>query len=875
MNLWKIFLKLRYKRQKQGKGGIGIWLILLCPLIVQMLSLITIFGWITSSRSLIEIIPHSAPMQFNTALCFFLCSNAFLLSLSRKYDILRILLVICAGAISLISLSQYPLHINFGINTLFIQPFLTNSNHPMSMAPSTALAFISISCSLLLFTFNRRLTPSRGLAISLFASISFALGLVPLFGYLIHLETAYLWIPVETGACFVLLGIATISYIWSRSPQESNWLPIPIFLACITVSLSMSTAVFNKELNKFNQSLEINTQNAVLLTQQTLEDLIQSLNRMAMRWESANKTPDALWYADAKQYLNDYPYLLALEVLDKTLTIQTIESHTNYSIWLGKNLNTDPQRLQLIQKAISTRTPVISENIAIKQGGLGFLCFIPLFIKDQFSGMLVAVFRADDFFNTILTRARFPSINISVYEHGKLVFSNALNPKNSTMEYQHSHTMRYKNTEWVIRLSPDSAAIARGVSHGYLLIWGFGFIMTLILTLCTYFALKANEKSKALANSERSYKMILNGIKDYAIYMLTPIGNVKSWNIAAQKINGYKYDEILGKHFSIFCTPEDIANNIPEKILHIAKTKGKYAGEGIIIRKDGSQFWAKIIIEPLYDPDKKLVGFVNISRDITDSRQLEQERKEVEEANIILMKELENSNSELEHFAHIASHDLQEPIRMINNFGAILLSEKQASLDEEGKEYLHIMTNASIRMQELINDLLNYSRVSKEKIQFQVFDGEAVLKSTLENIKTLIEEQKAIITHDPLPKLYGNPMQIMRLLQNLITNAIKYQPANNKPVIHIGLHDLGHKWQISIKDNGLGIEAEFIKEIFEPFRRLHSWESIAGSGLGLSICKKIAEIHNGELSVISTPGTGSTFYLTLPKYEDLCKNNND
>ncbi len=230
-----------------------------------------------------------------------------------------------------------------------------------------------------------------------------------------------------------------------------------------------------------------------------------------------------------------------------------------------------------------------------------------------------------------------------------------------------------------------------------------------------------------------------------------------------------------------------------------------------------------------------------------------------------LMQQLIESNVALERFAYVASHDLQEPIRMINNFGKILLAEYQNRLDDEGKEYLSMVTESGERMRDMVNDLLDYSRMSHEEMKPELFSGNHVLESALENLKVLITDSRTVITHDSLPELSGNPVQIMRLLQNLITNAIKYQPRGNTPRIHVGAEDGGNTWRISISDNGIGIDNRFLAQIFEPFRRLHTWDTIKGSGLGLSICKKLAENNNGSISATSTPSKGSIFTITLPK----------
>ncbi len=231
----------------------------------------------------------------------------------------------------------------------------------------------------------------------------------------------------------------------------------------------------------------------------------------------------------------------------------------------------------------------------------------------------------------------------------------------------------------------------------------------------------------------------------------------------------------------------------------------------------------------------------------------------------LLIEKLTASNTELERFAYVASHDLQEPIRMVASFGQVLKQDYADRLDEQGREYLDIVLEASQRMHGMIGDLLTYSRVGSHAIESVAFDGAAMLKTALDALRELIRERSAEIEAGELPKLYGNPIQISRLLQNLVANAVKYQARGNVPRIRIAITDLPTHWQLSVADNGLGIEPRFLDQIFEPFRRLHVWESIQGTGLGLSICKKIVENHGGEIWAESVPGQGTTFYFTLKK----------
>lgn len=658
---------------------------------------------------------------------------------------------------------------------------------------------------------------------------------------------------------------------------------------------------------------------------------------------------------------------------------------------------------------------------------------------------------------------------------------------------------------WSQPATDSGALLVPSVRNLFFIFILFGLVFYLTLTTYLSFIIKDQVKNQFKQN-----KMMMEGLEDYAIFMLSPDGKIKSWNKSAQKILGYLKKDIIDQSFSIFFTPEDMTNNWPNKILKTAQQGNQCESSYLLVRKDGRRFWCNLIVKKLTNSHHNLTGYYIIIHDLTERRTLEQElkklsrlieessdfvgisdlngnlqyhnrsakvmvglapdydlsqkkisdmhpewaaklvlekaipevlekgywigesallhqvsgkeiptlqaiflhrdamgvpaslttiirnitknkaqeeairvneeifraamqyasigmalvspegkwlkvnkafsdmlgyksrellkldfqsithpddlnadlnyvqkllskeirscqfekryfhkdghiiwvalsvsmawntngspkyfiaqiqnitdRKNSEKAYEKLMLALAESNTELGRFAYVASHDLQEPVRMINTFGKILLNEKEHLLDTEGKEYLKIVTDAGERMHDLINDLLAYSRINNEPNQFVLFDGETIFNDTLENIKTLIDEHNALIIHDTFPQLYGNPIQITRLLQNLLTNAIKYQPEHQRPTIQISMEEQDKYWKISMKDNGLGIEEQFIQEIFEPFRRLHTWEHIKGTGLGLPICKKIVARHGGQLNVSSIPGNGSVFYFTLPKH---------
>jgi signal transduction histidine kinase len=246
-------------------------------------------------------------------------------------------------------------------------------------------------------------------------------------------------------------------------------------------------------------------------------------------------------------------------------------------------------------------------------------------------------------------------------------------------------------------------------------------------------------------------------------------------------------------------------------------------------------------------------------------------KEELKQAHDALLKrteELTRSNVELDQFASVVSHDLQEPLRMITAYVHLLQAQYGAKLDKDANEFIGYAVDGAKRMQGLINDLLTYSRVGTRGKEFTETDCNEVLARTLLNLKPAIDESGARITHDELPLVLGDEFQLGQLLQNLIGNAIKYR--GQGPVqIHVGCARVGEMWRFAVQDNGIGIDPEYAERVFVIFQRLHTRQEYPGTGIGLAVCKKIVERHGGRIWVESAEGKGSTFYFTLPVREDL------
>ncbi|MCE3296008.1 MAG: histidine kinase [Crocinitomicaceae bacterium] len=339
-------------------------------------------------------------------------------------------------------------------------------------------------------------------------------------------------------------------------------------------------------------------------------------------------------------------------------------------------------------------------------------------------------------------------------------------------------------------------------------------------------------------------------------------GKIIRINPSAEKMFGYDKDELLGQGIEtgIPLLPASqpgenffYTNPLPRSMGTETDLSGK--------RKDGSEFSIEISLSPYLKDDAAFV--VVFVFDITIRKKNEQDviqkKKELE----LLTEHLKESNLELENFAYISSHDLQEPLRKIQSFGDRLKSMERENFSEKGKDYLDRILNAASRMQNLINDLLEFSRLSNPVPEFSRIDSNMILNEVISDMEITIERTGANIIQGKLPFISGNPTQIRQLFQNLISNAIKFVKEEETPSLKIYAKSSGKITHIFFEDNGIGFDEKYVDRIFTIFQRLEN-RKYAGTGIGLAICKKIALFHHGNIEVSSKPGQGSIFKVTLP-----------
>ena len=361
---------------------------------------------------------------------------------------------------------------------------------------------------------------------------------------------------------------------------------------------------------------------------------------------------------------------------------------------------------------------------------------------------------------------------------------------------------------------------------------------------------------EALRASESRFRMLVEGIQDYAVFMLDCSGNIQTWNSGAEQLFGFKAEEIIGQPLRRFLPPPDGEGNTQENELQKALVCGKAGGEDWRVRKDGTQFWANYATTPVHNTNGELQGFAYITRDLTERKQAETDLRKA-------FEELSRSNLDLEQFAYVASHDLQEPLRAVAGCVQVLKKRYQDKLDSRADELIAHTVDGVSRMQTLIDDLLTYSRVGTAGKALKPVDCNEILEKALENLEAAIAEAGAVVTHDQLPVVKADAAQLTQLFQNLVSNAIKFR-GPEPPRIHVAVRRDDDGWEFSVRDNGIGMQPEYFERIFVIFQRLHTRTEYPGTGIGLAICKKIVERHGGRIFVESEPGQGSTFSFTLP-----------
>ena len=358
------------------------------------------------------------------------------------------------------------------------------------------------------------------------------------------------------------------------------------------------------------------------------------------------------------------------------------------------------------------------------------------------------------------------------------------------------------------------------------------------------------EAQDALHRSEQTFQLLVESIQDCAIFMLDPDGRVASWNAAAERIKGYRAQEIMGEHFSTFYPPDDVAQGKPQWALEIAEREGRHEDEGWRVRKDGTRFWANTVISPMRDLQGGLIGYAKVTRDLTQRRRAEQA--------------LAQTSQELERFSYSVSHDLRAPLRAINGYAQALWEDHVARLDDEGKRLLAVIRDSAKLGGELIDGLLNFSRLGRKALARAPVDVTALAESVVAELRQTQGSVAVEVVLSPLPPASGDAALLRHVLVNLIGNAFKFSVKRAHPKVEIGAEQHGSEVAYYVKDNGVGFDMQYAGKLFGVFQRLHRPDEFEGTGVGLALAQRIIQRHGGRIWAEGKVNEGATVRFTLP-----------
>ncbi len=550
---------------------------------------------------------------------------------------------------------------------------------------------------------------------------------------------------------------------------------------------------------------------------------------------------------------------------------------------LGFDLSSNPLEFDALiraqesgNKIATAKIPLVDEDIS----KAGVFIFRPVFYVNQddviekrrLQGFTSISLRVEDLIHEVLQNEGL--------EYGSFIqditepdFPEILHGETQlTDTFSRDEIINLAGRTWRIQIYSKATENQYSLSAWGILIAGLVFSGIIVLGLINlirrreYVEQLVIERTAELSSSEEHHRAVVELAVD-GLITIDQFGIIERFNKAAENIFGYLAKDVIGVHVKTLMPPpshegsdyyfKNKQDQNTEQLIAIERYigSGKYA-KGM--NKNGNIFPIEVSVSEI--KLGSVIKYSGIVRDISERVAFEKQRDQ-------FIEQLTDSNEELERFAFVCSHDLQEPLRMIRSFSEKLQEHIKDDLenDEKGKKYFHFVIDGAIRAQALINDILTYSSISNDIKQLEDVNIQNLINVIKKNSLDLTEDNTVEITYDTLPELHGNKTQLFQLFQNLINNGIKYQKPDAKAHVHISAKDANEHWCFMIKDNGIGMDERHFKKIFEVFQRLHRKSQYAGTGVGLSICKKVVERHGGTIWVESEKGIGSTFYFTLLK----------
>jgi PAS domain S-box-containing protein len=519
----------------------------------------------------------------------------------------------------------------------------------------------------------------------------------------------------------------------------------------------------------------------------------------------------------------------------------------------------------------------------------GFLIYLPVYLRGevpedvearrtQLQGYVYSPFRAGDLFGGMMSQLHLPGMSFGIWDGTNATPENLLFKSEATFErkaVREWKTLEISGATWTIGLSDLPGG--RRVGAAGQLLWVvpmLGVIASVLLCYFTYAemgqARRRRESERQLREAEEKFALLVRLAEEYAIIVMGPDRAITTWNPGAQRIFGYGEEEVNGQNGGILFTKEDQEAGVPDRQFSRAETEGQVLDERWFMRKDGSRFWMSGSMFCLRAEDGTVRGFAKILRDITERKRTEESIRELnQELETRVQRRtaaLQESKEQMEAFSYTVAHDLRAPLRAMQGFAHALMDDYRSKLGGEAVDYLSRIMRSAERMDALIQDLLEYSRLSGTELSFRPVPVAELVQSVLERHSEEIRQASAEVEVNlENVAVKAHPATLENAVANLVSNALKFSRPGVPAKIRIYVIDRGTWVQICVQDNGIGIAPEHHGRIFRVFERLHGQQSIPGTGIGLAIVKKGVERMGGRVGVESEPGEGSIFWIELPK----------
>jgi PAS domain S-box-containing protein len=679
----------------------------------------------------------------------------------------------------------------------------------------------------------------------------------------------------------IVIRLTSFSHRWPR-----RLVPIVIGLVVVLITIFSWQGLRDANDRAIERTTDAQSEAVRLTVEARIGNRLRAINRMGEQWESRGGLTKEQWQYEAGLNIRDFPGFEALEWVDESNQVRWIVPLQGNERFINTNLNQEPRRLAALEEARAQKTMTITPPLELVQGEQGFLVYRPLFRDTRFDGFIVGVFRMDSLFPTVLDKSMAPGYSIQVSDNGEVLYTRATDSSDTPGRWAHDDIIEMSGHTWNVRVWPNDATLSVQDSPLPDVVLAGGCLMSVLLAVSAFLgqtaysrARDAEELNDALEgeviertyaeNLQRHQATLLEAQGDAALDAVIVVGEdqrILYHNQRTADLLGVD-EAVLATHsISALREATQVLWEDPDTLAATAAYLYDHPSEerrAEVFLTDG-----RVLEEysgPVRQPDGTYYGRIWCYRDITDRVRAEQELG-------LSAEQLRRSNRELEEFAYIVAHDLKAPLVSLKGMMSILVEDYASQLDEQATLYIDRITANASKMEHLLSDLLELSRIGRVDADVEAVDLRSVVQEVLDQLDQMLVQRGATVTGaDTLPVVAANRAHLLQLFTNLIDNAVKYTPADRCPTIEIHSEERGEEWELSVADNGVGIPVVFQEKVFGVFQRLPEGKALNpnGTGIGLATVSRIIEKFGGRLWVESQEGIGTTIHFTLPKGDFL------